>query len=90
MNNELLNHIVGRLDVLISLNLPPFKKENYAFSGVKLAVIELCDYEHTAKDMVKELKKSRNQIDVTLSWLRSRGLVRSVAKAGKTYYVRVK
>lgn len=90
MNDDRLNRIVERLDVLISLSLPRFKKESYDFSGVKIDVLELCDYEHTVNDMVKELNKSTNQINVTLSWLRSRGLMKSVEKGGKTYYIRVK
>jgi hypothetical protein len=86
-----MNHkaIVERLDVLISLLIPRFDSSKYQERGVQLDVPRLCDYENTADDMVRQLKKTRNRIDVNLSKLRAKGLIRSVTKNGQTVYVRL-
>ena len=82
--------IVERLDVLISLMIPSFDSSKYEERGVQLDVLELCNFENTVEDMVKKLKKTRNRIDVNLSKLRSKGLIRSVPKNDKTVYVRIR
>lgn len=81
--------IVERLDVLISLTIPRFIESNYQEKGVQVDILKLCDFENTSDDMARKLKKSRNRIDVNLSKLRSKGLIKSVLKNGTTVYVRL-
>ncbi len=81
--------IVERLDILISLMIPRFSRDNYELKGLPLDVLELCNAENTVENMVKALKKTRPLIDNALSKLRSQGLVKSISKNSKTYYIRL-
>ena len=90
MNDELLKLVVERLDVLIHLSIPAYTETNYNFSGLPVKIIELCDFEHTRNDIISKLGKPANQIDPALTKLRQSGIIRSVIKNQKTYYVRVK
>ena len=90
MSNELLKQIVDRLDVLIHLSIPTYSESNYDFSGLAVRIIELCDFEHTRNDIIKKISKPANQVDPALTKLRQSGIIRSVIKDQKTYYVRVK
>ncbi|HEY5748606.1 MAG TPA: hypothetical protein VIU12_21195 [Chryseolinea sp.] len=81
--------IVERLDILISLMIPRFNKDKYQLKGLPLDVLELCDAEKTVENMVKTLKKSRPLINNALSKLRSQGLIKSISKNSKTYYIRL-
>ena len=85
---EKLEEIVDRFDTLIELSVPPLKTEGLGKTEAK--VLELCDMKHTAKDMMKKLKKTKNLIDVTLHKLRSKGFIRSIKFGKKTYHVRTR
>lgn len=85
---EKLEEIVDRLNVLIELSVPPLKTEGLGKAEAK--VLELCDMKHTANDMMKKLKKTRNMIDFTLHKLRDKGLIRSIRIGKKKYHVRTR
>lgn len=89
MEDDLLKQIIERLDILISLNIPPFKEEEYP-KGFAIDLLKLCDGENTTHDIVKKTGKSRNQVDVTLNKLRNLNLIKSISKDNKTYHIRVK
>jgi DNA-binding transcriptional ArsR family regulator len=82
--------IVDRLDILISLMIPKFDASNYDVKGLGLEIMKLCDASYTVQDMCKELDKPRQIIDNALSKLRSKELVKTISKDGKTVYVRLK
>jgi hypothetical protein len=85
-NNQ---EIIERLDILISLMIPRFDKDKYKLKGLALDVLELCDGESAVETMMKSLKKSRPLIDNALSKLRSQGLIKSISKKSKIYYIRL-
>jgi DNA-binding transcriptional ArsR family regulator len=89
MTDTLLQKIIERLDALVAINMPNADAIGSEMRGLPGEVYKLCDFENTVEDMVRKLGKSRNQIDVTLSKLRSRGLIKSVQKDNKTCYVRI-
>jgi hypothetical protein len=86
MNNQ---EMVERLDILISLLLPKFSESKYPIKGIGVEILRLADADHSVEEMMKKLKKSRPVIDNTISKLRSLGLIKSITKNGKTYYVRL-
>jgi Fic family protein len=90
MNEDLTRQLIERIDILVSLNIPPYSEGKYPVKGIANDLLKLCDAENTAQDMVKKTGKTRNQIDVNLTKLRNKGLIRSVTKDKKTYYVRLK
>jgi hypothetical protein len=81
--------VVERLDILISLMIPHFSEEKYDIKGLGLDILRLSDGDHSIEEMVKKLKKGRNLIDPVLSKLRSKGLIKSIIKDSKTYYIRL-
>lgn len=82
--------VLEKLDVIISLMIPTFIESNYDMKGLSLQVLKLCNYENTVQDMVKKLKKSRPQIDNSLSKLRTEGYIKTIVKNNLTVYVRLK
>ena len=86
MNNQ---EVVERLDILISLMIPQFESNKYQIKGLGLDILKLADAEHSIEDMVKKLKKPRTIIDPLLSKLRAQGLVKSISKNSKTFYIRL-
>lgn len=86
MNNQ---EVVERLDILISLMIPQFENGKYAIKGIGLEILKYSDAEHSVDDMMKKLKKPRTVIDPILSKLRSQGLIKSITKNSKTFYIRL-
>ncbi len=89
MQEKLLKQMIERMDILISLSIPPFNPGKYPVSGLGSDILKLCDGEHAIGDIVKKIGKKRSQIDVILTKLRKLSLLRSVIKDGKTYYIRM-
>ena len=87
--NGSTNEIAERLDILISLLIPPFNENKYGFNGLALDVLRYCDAQHTVDEIVKALKQKKNAVEKALTKLRGLGLMRSVTKDGKIYYVRL-
>jgi hypothetical protein len=81
--------VIERLDILISLLLPKYDESIYPVKGLGVEILRLADADNTVEDMVKKLKKTRPVIDNTISKLRSLGLIKSISKNNKTYYIRL-
>jgi len=81
--------VIERLDVLISLLIPKFDESKYPLKGLAIEILKLANAENTVEDMVKKLAKNRAVIDNAISKLRSIGLIKSISKNGKTYYIRL-
>ena len=90
MNDNLLKQLIERMDILITLNIPPYNSEKYPIGGFAAEVLKLCDAENTAEDIVKKTGKKRNQVDVNLSKLRGMGLIKSITKNNRVFYLRIK
>lgn len=86
MNNQ---DVVERLDILISLLVPKFVEDKYPLKGIGIDILRFADAEHTVDDIIKKIKKSRPVVDNTISKLRGMGLIKSISKNGKTYYIRL-
>jgi len=86
MNNQ---EVVERLDILISLMIPKFDENKYPLKGLGVEILKLADADNTVEDMMKKLGKGRPVIDNAISKLRSLGLVKSISKNNKTYYIRL-
>jgi predicted transcriptional regulator len=82
--------IVERLDIVISLLIPPYEEAKYPIKGLALEILQLCDLQNSSTDIVKKLKKPRTAIDNNLSKLRALGLIRSVPKNSGTYHMRLR
>jgi hypothetical protein len=81
--------VCNRLDVLISLLIPPIVRDNDPPKGLQLEILKLCDYEHTTEDIQKTLNKTNKHINKDLSLLRSKGMIRTVPRDGKQVHVRI-
>jgi len=81
--------VIERLDILISLLLPKYDEIKYPIKGLGVEILRLADADNTVEDMMKKLKKTRPVIDNTISKLRSLGLIKSISKNSKTYYIRL-
>ncbi len=90
MQRDELKRAVERLDILISLLIPPFDELKYQVSGLALEILKSCDGEHSASEIADELKKPKNAIEKSLTKLRRLGLMKSIIKDGRTYYIRLK
>jgi Tfp pilus assembly protein PilN len=86
MNNQ---DVIERLDILISLMIPPFQATKYSIKGLGLEVLKLSDSGHTLEDMEKKLKKSKQLISNALGILKAQNLVKSITKDNKTFYIRL-
>lgn len=80
---------IERLDILIALMIPKFDENKYPVKGLGIEILKLADAENTVEDIMKKLKKTRPVIDNTISKLRSMGLIKSISKNNKTYYIRL-
>lgn len=82
--------VLQRLDVIISLLIPPFEESKYSVKGLGIEILKLCDFRHSTADIIKAVKKPRQAVDNALSKLRSQGIIVSVPKDSGTYYMRLK
>jgi len=73
---KLLRSIDNKLDSLITLTRLIAPKQKPTKEEQK--ILELCNRKNTVADMVKKIQKKRNAIEVTLSSLRGKGIIKSV------------
>ncbi len=73
---KILKNIDDKLDVLISLTRLIAPKQKPTDEEKK--IFELCNKKHTASDMVEITKKTRNAVDIILTNLRSKVLIKSI------------
>ncbi len=91
---KLLRSIDNKLDTLITLTRLIAPKQNITKEEKK--IIELCNRKNTVSDIVQKTEKKRNTIEVALSSLRGKGIIKSVTlsekdpstKKSKVVYVR--
>jgi len=91
---KLLKSIDDKLDTLTTLTRLIAPKQKPTKEEQK--ILELCNRKNTVADMVTKTKKKRNAVEVTLSNLRNKGIVKSTTlnekdpstKKFKVVYVR--
>jgi DNA-binding MarR family transcriptional regulator len=88
---KILEEISEKLDIIISLMIPPFSEEKYDLKGdTQLAVLKLCDLNHTQKDISKKLGKTKKSIERAIQKLMAANLIKSVHKDNEVVYLRLK
>ena len=84
---KLLKSIETKLNVLVNLLRASLPKPKITPEERK--ILKLCDKKHTIDDMVKATGKTRNNVKVTLTHLRHKGLISSIKLEGKVVYERI-
>lgn len=82
-----LKGIDEKLEILIILQKRILPAQNVGKEEQK--VLDLCDRKHTIDNIVKETGKSENNVNVILSHLRDKGLLRSVEIKDKVVYEKI-
>jgi len=82
-----LKNIEAKLDVLITLQKAIAPKPTIGKEEKK--ILKLCDRKHSVDDIMKVTGKKEGNVNVILSNLRKKALIRSVKSRGKTTYERI-
>ncbi len=83
-----LDAILERLDMLLVCAVPPLADAKGELGKVESAILGLCDLQHTCEEIAARIGKGKNHVEVTLTKLRRKGLVRSVKSNGRVVYLR--
>jgi len=85
--NELLKNIEKKLDVLIKIqkSMAPEPK----ITPDEKKILKYCNSKYTVNEIVEKTKKTKGTIEVELSKLRSKGMIKSVRAKGKIVYSKV-
>jgi len=83
---EYLKKIDKKFDLLI--NLAKLSAPEQEPTPEEKKILELCNLKNTVADMVLKTKKTRTNVKVVLSSLRSKGLIKSEKRDGKVVYSR--
>jgi len=87
---ELINTIKRlerKLDILISIVKTMAPKPTIGTE--EKGILTLCNAKNSIDDMVQKTNKSRNNIRVILSHLKSKGLIKSIKIKNKLVYVKI-
>ena len=85
----MLEDVLSYLTVLVRLLVPAPTPDEFNLKDEQREVYILCDSMHTINEIVKIIGKPANQIRMTLTRLRRKGLVQSVKLGGRVVYFRV-
>ena len=85
--SAILKNIDAKLAILISLQKSSIKPPKLGTEAK--AILKLCNGKNSVDDMVKNTKKRKNTIEVTLNHLRKKGLIRTIKINKKTVYVKI-
>jgi hypothetical protein len=83
-----LDAIVERLDMLLICLVPPLADPKGELGKVESAILGFCDMQHTCEDIAARIGKSKHHVEVTVSTLRKKGMVRNVKTNGRLVYLR--
>jgi transcription initiation factor IIE alpha subunit len=79
--------IEGKLEILLNIHKATMPKPSIGKGERK--VLKLCDKKHIAEEIAKETGKTENNVNVILSRLRDKGLIKSVDIKGRTVYEKI-
>jgi DNA-binding transcriptional ArsR family regulator len=82
-----LKSIEEKLEILINLQKVAMPKPKVTTEEKK--ILKLCDKKHTAEEIAKETGKTENNVNVTLSRLRDKGLIKSAEVKDRTVYEKI-
>ena len=90
LNKQMLNSlksIDAKLSILISLQKSSGKP--VTLGNEEKVILKLCNNKNSVEDMTKITNKTRKNIEVTLSHLKKKGLIRSTKTNKKMVYVKI-
>lgn len=82
--SKTLSSIDKKLDILIILQKRSCPKPQIGKEEAK--ILQLCDKKHNIDEIVKATGKTENNVNVILSGLRGKGLIRSIEIKGMIVY----
>jgi len=82
-----LRAIEDRLENLLNIQKATMPKPSIGKEEEK--VLKLCDKKHTAEEIAKETGKTENNVNVILSRLRGKGLIKSVEIRDRTVFEKI-
>lgn len=82
-----LKNIEDKLTILVNVQKASVKQPE--LTNEEKIILKMCNGKNTVPDMVKSTNKTRNSIDITLSRLRKKGIIKSTSINKKTVYVRL-
>ena len=82
-----LKNIEDKLTILVNVQKASVKQPE--LTNEEKIILKMCNGKNTVLDMVKSTNKTRNSIDITLSRLRKKGIIKSTSINKKTAYVRL-
>jgi len=82
-----LGAIEDKLENLLNIQKATMPKPSIGKEEKK--VLKLCDKKHTAEEIAKETGKTENNVNVILSRLRDKGLIKSVEIRDRTAYEKI-
>jgi len=88
--DELMKSLKGiddKLEILINVQKATMPKPSIGKEEGK--VLKLCDKKHTAEEIAKETGKTENNVNVILSRLKDKGLIKSAEIKGRTVYEKI-
>lgn len=89
-NNEILKslkNIEKKLDVLIKIQKSMAPEPKIRLDEKK--ILKFCNSKYTINEIVDKTKKTKGSVEVVLSKLRSRGIIKSIKIKGKIVYSKV-
>jgi len=84
---KILKDIDAKLSILISLHKATIKPPKLGKEAK--AILKLCNGKNSVEGMITITKKKRNTIEVALTQLRKKGLIRTANFKNKTVYVKI-
>jgi len=84
---KVLKNIDTKLSILISLQKSSVKPST--LGKEEKSILKLCNNKNSVEDMTKATNKTRKNVEVTLSHLKKKGLIRSTIINKKMVYVKI-
>ena len=84
---KVLKDIDSKLSILISLQKTTVKPPKLGTEEKE--IMKLCNGKNTVKDMLKITGKTRNNVEVIISRIKKKGMIRSTTINKKTVYVKI-
>lgn len=84
---SVLNSIEQKLSILIALQKLSIKRPEV--SGEEKIILNLCNMKNSVEDIIKTTNKTRTNVEVTLSHLKKKGLIKSTKINNKVVYGKI-
>lgn len=84
---DVLKDISSKLSILIAFEKSSAKPQK--IGGEEGIILKLCNGKNSIDNMIESTGKKRNNIEVVLTHLRKKGMIRSTRYLDKTVYVKI-